>query len=213
MRANLPYVDSIHPDIPDKMFLAWQSTKTAKQEMVFDNGIGEELPFTLFGWTGDTLAIVCQTGNVYTDKQLRFHGIAHTASVIRKGWGCDALTFVAEGYCVVDINNINTKVPLAEQFANGIEAVAECLTFMHVEQDSLTICALPYKYGLGREVYFGLNIKYALNSDNPMFDFPKRLQRALLNDILPPPEDVETYYETIAAGLTEMGIFCEWWNS
>ena len=194
------------------MWLVWQSARTAKQDSVYDHGIGEEIPFTLFGWNDDSLTIICQTGSAYKEKSLRFHGIAHTSSVIRKGWGCNALTFVAEGYCMTNIDNMNTEIPLAEQFANGIEAVMECLTFMHVEQDSITICATPYKYGLGREVYFSDTIKYSVNPENAMFAFPKRLQQTLHVEIPEPPEDLDTYYETIVDGLIEMGIFCEWWN-
>lgn len=190
-----------------------QSAKAAKSVSVYEDGIGEEVPFTLFGWRDDSLIATCQTGRVYTDKMLRFHAIAHTTGILRRGWGATACTFLAEGFCVLDEEKIISGVPLPEQFAAGNVAVAECLTFMHVEQDRIIILTLPYKYELGRMVSYGEVRRYAREQyDDNAYAFPLRLQRLINGEIAPAPEDLETYYATLSHGLMEMGMECEWWN-
>lgn len=203
-------MDGRYPTRETKLWLSLQSAKTAKSISVKLDGIGEEIPFTIFGWVDDKLAAVCQTGSVYTDRMLRFHGIAHTASILRRGWGATAYTFIAEGFCVLKQGE-TTKEPLAKQFAEGNPAVAECLTFMHVECDSINIFTLPYKYGIGRSVAYG-NLHRLEGGDENAYHFPFRLQRLLDQESQELPDDTESYYEMLASGLTEMGILCEWWD-
>lgn len=204
-------MDGTYATKETKIWLALQSARVAKSTSVQLDGIGEELPFTLFGWTDDKLAAICQTGSVYTDRMLRFHGIAHTASIFRRGWGATAYTFIAEGFCVLQENETLANVPLAKQFADGNSAVAECLTFMHVESDTINIFTLPYKYALGRQVSYG-QLHLLDERDENAFHFPLRLQKYLSQDVAEPPEDLESYYEMIVGGLMEMGIICEWWQ-
>lgn len=180
---------------------------------VFDHGIGEEIPFTLFGWVDDKLVMVCQTTDVFSkDKNLRFHAIRQAGIVLRKGWACTALTFMAEGYCAIDTKSIEPQQPLAEQFASGNNAVAECLSFMHVELDDIEIMTVPYKYELGRRVTYGKPKRYPQNGDSA-YQFPLLLQKTLTHhDPVDLPNDVEMFYATLANGLLDTGIDCQWWD-
>lgn len=195
------------------MWLAIQSARAAKSMSVFDHGIGEELPFTMLGWVDDKLVMVCQTTNVFgLDRNLRFHSMRQAAVVLRRAWACTAVTFVAEGYCAINAKSINLTLPLSEQFASGNEAVAECLSFMHVELEDMQIITLPYKYELGRRVTYGKPKKYPQNGDSA-YQYPLALQKSLIsNEPVDLPEDIETFYASVANGLLDIGIDCQWWD-
>ena len=189
-----------------------QSAKDAKSYSVFEYGIGEELPFTLYGWVGEKLAAICQVPNRYSDKMLRFQAVAEVTTVLRRAWGITAVTFMAEGFCSLDDAAVDRSTPLPLQFAGGNDAVVECLTFMHVEFDDMIIFASPYKYGLGRIVSFGKTKKYPRANDSA-YAFPSRLQDILQREPWhDTPEDSASYFEAVADGLGDMGIECEWWN-
>ena len=169
---------AIYPDIQNKMWLVMQSSKTAKTISVEEEGIGEELPFTLFGWVNDDLTIICQTSVALLDKKQRFDAIIQAAVIFRKAWGCTSLSFVAEGFCATDPTAIRYDQPLAIQFASGNQTVMECLTVMHVESNSINILTVPYKYGLGRTVSYGKPRMYPQNGDTA-YSYPTLLRSTL----------------------------------
>lgn len=187
-----------------------QSSQAAKAVIVKEEGIGEEIPFTLFGWVDDRLAVVCQCTSTIENQVARFMAIRQAAYVLRRAWGCDSFTFIAEGFCVLNEQLVDLKRSLAEQYAEGNENVAECLTYMHVAPDSIQILTTPYKCGLGREVTFGSLRPYPRSDDNA-YKFPTLLQLALDNEIEETPEEAKTFYDTISLGLLKIGVACKWW--
>lgn len=186
-----------------------KSVQVAKTHSVFEFGIGEEVPFTLLGWVDDQLALICQTSEMFDDRTLRFQAIQKAAHVLRRAWGCTSLTFAAEGFCALDSDSFDKTIPLPEQFASGNKSVAECLTFMHVDIDDINIVTVPYKYGLGRSISYGLPRVFP-KSDNPAYAFPLVLQKSFDANIEELPDDYKTFYDTIASGLLDIGIRCQW---
>jgi hypothetical protein len=200
-----------YPEVENKMWLALQSSKGAKSYAVYDYGIGEEIPFTLLGWVDDCLAMVCQINDPTASKMKRFEAIYQAAIVLRRGWACTSFTFIAEGFCITDRTRADMSTPLAQQFADGNTAVAECLTFMHSDIDYMHILMVPYRYGLGRSVSYADPIKYPDRTDSA-YAFPRLLQKSLGFDADDLPEDRETFYATLVDGLEDMGVDCQWWD-
>lgn len=199
-----------YPETESKVWLAVQSSQAAKSLIVHEEGIGEEIPFTLFGWVNDRLAVVCQCTSTIETPVERFVAIRQSAYVLRRAWGCDSFTFIAEGFCVIDQNKVDLKRPLSEQYAEGNQDVAECLTYMHVDQNSIEIMTTPYKCGLGRQVTFGSLRPYPRSDDNA-YKFPTLIQQTLDDKIDETPEEAKTFYDTISLGLLKIGIACKWW--
>lgn len=200
-----------YPDLQSKIWLSVQSAQAAKSVIVKDEGIGEEIPFTLFGWVDDRLAVVCQSTAALETPVERFMSIKQASYVLRRAWGCDSFTFIAEGFCVLDEKKVETRRSLAEQYAEGNQNVAECLTFMHVDPQSIEILTTPYKCGLGRVVTFGSLRPYPRSDDNA-YRFPILLQNALEYEIEETPEEAKTFYDTISIGLLKIGVACKWWD-
>lgn len=199
-----------YPETESKVWLAVQSSQAAKAVIVQEEGIGEEIPFTLFGWTDDRLVVVCQCTSTIETQMERFIAIRQSAHILRRAWGCDSFTFIAEGFCVLDEELVDLKRSLSEQYAEGNSNVAECLTFMHVDSESIEIMTTPYKCGLGRKVTFGSLRPYPRSDDNA-YKFPTLLQHALHNEIEETPEEAKTFYDTISMGLLKIGVACKWW--
>lgn len=138
----------------NKMVLVVESLKEYKQTLVDEEGIGEDLTFNLFGWRDDRMVIVAQLAPaLMEDKKTRLKRLVAAATVFRTGFGCDALSFGAEGFCVVGDGESIEGVPLSEQFATNKD-VRECITVLQVGKE-VDMAAVPYRYDVGRKVVFG----------------------------------------------------------
>lgn len=202
-------MEGVYRDPIDKIWLAIQSTQVAKSQAVDEFGIGEELQFNLYGWVDDRLAIICGTDpSMHSDREARFQAILEAAIITRRGWGVTAFTFIAEGFCAINLDDIDRKRPLHEQYLQN-NSVAECLCFMHIEQDEVQILTVPFKYGLGRTVSYGLPIRYT-DDEDISFVYPRMIQKALELEVMTDDLDPEAFFEALAYGLMEKGIHCQW---
>jgi len=159
-----------------KMVLVAESLKEYKESLVKEKGIGEDLTFNLFGWRNDSMSVVAQlTPNFMTDKRKRLKKLVSAATVLRTGFGCDAISFGTEAFCVMKDGEVDTRKTLAEQFSTNTDVV-ECLLVLHVG-DEIHLVAIPYRYGLGRNVIFG---SPASNDDEESLTDIKRAFSAIL---------------------------------
>lgn len=145
----------------DKIWLALTSFQEAKTQMVADFGVGEEMPFNIYGWRHDVLTAVCRVldkpGRSKYDKLgLMFYA----AEEIRSTWGATAFTMMNEGFCLRPGCNGEDDWDLPAEFARGNVDVLECLTAVHIEPTEIYAVASPYKYLYGREVAFGEPLFY-----------------------------------------------------
>jgi hypothetical protein len=137
-----------------KMVLVVESLKEYKQTLVDEEGIGEDITFNLFGWRGDQMVVVAQLSpGLMNEKATRLKRLVAAATVFRTGFGCEALSFGAEGFCVVGDGEHDESIPLKDQFATNKD-VQECITVLHVGQE-VDMAAVPYRYDVGRKVVFG----------------------------------------------------------
>lgn len=200
-----------YPEPDSKLALAIKSTMVAKEEAVREHGLGEDLTFALWGWSGDQLRAI---GALSQEKMLEPHQeranrIAMGATVFRQGWGVDAFIFVAEGFVSLDATKTAGR-PLREVFIEPGSPVSECLTFTYVDAAGYDIVTQPYQVGLGRQVtWFPL-----LRSDNTTLFrdslYPKILQLALRLNYEPAPVDEFTYYSILESGLSGDGFSVQW---
>ena len=200
-----------YPERDSKIALAIKSTMVAKEEVVREYGLGEDLTFALWGWAGDELRAIgaLDQQRMIEPPEERVNRVALGATVFRQGWGVDSFIFVAEGFVSLDATKTAGR-PLREVFAEPGSPVSECLTFTYVEADDYEIVTQPYTVGLGRElVWYPL-----LRSDETTrfrdSIYPKVLQLALRLEHHPAPADLFTYYSVLESGLSSDGFSVQW---
>lgn len=143
-----------------KMVLVVESLKEYKTNLIIEKGIGEDLTFNLFGWSGDYMKVVAQLSpSLMEDKVDRIRRVLIAAFIFRQGFGCDAISFGAEGYCVLEEGEYVDGIPLNEQFSTNSD-VLECITVLHVGKE-IDMAAVPYRYAVGRKVIFGNPVRNA----------------------------------------------------
>ena len=145
-------MDSYFDDF-SRLVLVVEALKESKKTLVKECGVGEDLTFTLFGWAGDRMVIAGQLmQNFELTKEDRIRRVLAAAIIFRTGFGCDSLTFGAEGFCVMQGSEVDSSIPLSDQFATNPD-VLECITVLQIGKIN-DMAAVPYKYGIGREVIF-----------------------------------------------------------
>ena len=197
----------------DKIGLVLMSTVEAKNDSVKTYGIGEDLPINLFCWYGPKLRVILQL-NFETqrlDHKERFRMITDALAIVRKGWGIDSVTMVAEGYCSNDPDR-TSGMDLSKAFVDESLGVSECITIAHVENGFVTFLVKPYTYGVPRTVLWGEDEYYPgasiVRGQNAMY--PNMLHR-IVSTIEPERDilDSETFYETLLTGLNRSGFNCQ----
>lgn len=194
----------------EKVWLAVRSTMTAKQFSVKEMGIGEDLSINLLGWRDGQLVVLSQLHQnlMGIDPNERFRRVADCAVIHRKGFGVDSFTLVAEGY--VSSNPEYTRGrPLVESFVELGSPVRECLTFTHVDDGSIMLVTVPYTVTVGRKVQFD---KPQIHENTVALRdgaYPMMLSDVLESStpVEPPTDEVDDFYETLIAGLDEVGFF------
>lgn len=201
------------PDKIGKLALCVSSCTLAKDEMVLQEGIGEDLPFTVFGWSDSTLIIVAQLDQslMKTDPEDRLQRVSFCASLFRMGWGVDAITFVAEAFCSTNPDETRNQ-PLDLLFANGHESVSECLTFTHIDGNEPSLVMLPYKVGIGRKVEWGEAVHQREASGLRDAAYPAAIQESLALDVHDRPPDVDKYFDFLIYGLSSKGFNVDFLN-
>lgn len=136
-----------------KLAMVLATAVEAKNDMVAEGGIGEDINQVLYGWCGSSLSVVSQMTDVVQRQKPyeRFMAVSSAVAILRLGWGLDAISMVAEGY--VSSNPADTyDKNLAKEFAIGNRAVNECLTVTHVANDEVSFVSKGYSYDVPRKV-------------------------------------------------------------
>jgi len=190
----------------EKLMLVNQASRKTKQIAVSEDGIGEDVPFTLMVWREGALTAICQLDSDLTDEhpEERLIRTVEVAAICRRGFDATAFTFVAEGYCATDPDAISPTTPLAAQFVTN-KHVQECLTLTHVEAGNVYLCAMPYQYQLGRKVAWGDALQYVHQPDSNN-QFLRSLMEVLLKDATEPFLDRETWRDLVAEDVTRWGF-------
>jgi hypothetical protein len=198
----------------DKLALAVHSSVQVKEIQVKEYGIGEDINMNLYAWVGDYLAAICQmtTETMMQSHEERFGKVANATCILRKALGVDGFTMIAEGY--VSNDPVKTQgMALADAFVREPDVVNECLTFMHVTHGTVTFITKSYTYDVPRivkwydEVYTpGRTLMRGGDGK-----YPTMLAK-VLDEVTreAPPEDVDTYLETLGIGLRRQGFEVTW---
>lgn len=190
-----------------KLALCVSSCILAKENLIEEEGIGEDLPFTLFGWRGSSLAIVAQLhSSLMKEEQTeRLSRLYFCASMFRMGWAVDAMTFMAEAYCS-DNPDETFGSQLDVLFASGNMNVSECITFTHVDENQISLVLAPYKIGLGRKVEW----KKVVHQDEAKglrdSAYLQLLTECLSLDVRESPLNAKEYHDHLIYGLESKGF-------
>jgi hypothetical protein len=196
-----------YDDPISKISLTVSVGQAAKTQMVKEFGIGEELALNVLGWRDHNLVCVAQMDTSWpSDEEERIMRTGDAYMVMRRGWACDSFTVLAEGY--VSSEPKETKnMDLIEAFLDKTKPVAECLTVNYVDAEYITLCAVPFKMGVGRKVTWGPlvhseDVDVLRNSD-----YITAAQEVLSQELLDMPQDTETFHLALAIGLHDSSGF------
>ena len=168
-----------YPDKYAKMALAITSTQLAKQNVVDEFGIGEDLPFMFMGWRGDRLVAMvgfCREDMLKPVTE-RLPNVSKACAALRAMHWVDSITFVAEGYMSKEPFKLQGR-ELAEAFTDhDMERVSECLTTSHLwinekNQPQAMLMSTPYTYLLGRHIVWDDNSAYSSGIGHVLRDAP-----------------------------------------
>lgn len=183
----------------------------AKESAVQQFGVGEDLPFSIWGWSGTTLRIIGSLAMEYMHEPPaeRAKRVAIASSVFRQGWSVDSFIFVAEAFVSTDMEATKDK-DLRSVFIQPGSPVMECLTFTRVLADSYEVITQPYTVGLGRKITWHPILK---SDERALFRdslYPKILQLALRLETFNTPPEPDTYFEILSNGLAGDGFNVQW---
>lgn len=162
-----------YDDAMSKMALGLTSSQVAKNFMVEDFGIGEEIPFTFFMWSGGDLTLAIQLKRELMQQpvdtrlsrcQTMCMAICSAVSSIT------AISFIAEGFETLNKNRLEGR-DLRSAFIEEDDLVRECITVTHCEKITqtenleITLLSLPYEYKLGRLIDWGKPLGFVSGSD------------------------------------------------
>lgn len=192
-----------YPHRLDKVLLACESAKVAKQYTVMEEGIGEDLAYNVMCWRDNVITAIFQLKPEHTHAEDRLNRTLEAIAIARFGFKVDAISFIAEGYCAADPSEVDMGKPLSEQFVSN-EQVRECLTVTHMEQGQTEIIALPYTYAVPRHVEWGTPLRYPTHpTDNA---FIKSIINILELQIDQQRVDDDTWNFAIAADIEAFGF-------
>lgn len=191
----------------DKLALAVEATKVAKQHTVDEEGIGQDININLFSWRGEKLVSIMQLmGTHRMHRAERLQRLAQAACIKRQGWGVDAFTFIAEGYC--SLKPSETKdMDLAKLFAQQDSPVSECLSFTHLGAETPIFISVPYKVHVGRTVQFGNALCYEALDVMRDLAYAAALNASLKLEYSPQTNNdisKEIYYKTLADAIHDL---------
>lgn len=183
-----------------KIALALTSAQLAKDLVVGENGIGEDLAFNFFGWRGDDLIIVSQLqrnlmGNPVAE---RLNRCSEMCKALRTYWGVTAFSMIAEGYETLDKSRLNGR-DLRQAFIEDPNLVRECITVTHCEPNEvngdleLTLVSVPYSYTVSKKVIWGEALGYTRGTETILrtSPVPQMLVAALGEEIADMVENEE----------------------
>src|SRR6478736_2372931 len=163
----------------DKLNLVTRGSMVEKERTVKTEGVGVDVPMTLFGWVHGKLAITAQTpaplGSMPAE---RFHVVAASAFAIRRALGATAWTLIAEGF----VSRDHDASELGERYASGDQSVQECIWIIQqdIGEPTMLTRAQPYRYGLRSVEWLDPEMEEAPLAAGGAF--PSTLQQALNAD-------------------------------
>lgn len=143
-------MDDTYGDDAKKLALLSTSYRYTKANVVKTRGVGEDLPFNFFGWKHNDLAITVQMDYELMNLPLyeRFDKSFRVCQALRRFWGIDEITMVAEGFLSYDPIATSNK-SLRDAFIKN-EKVSECITLSHAfsvdGKPKISVIAMPYSY-------------------------------------------------------------------
>ena len=194
-----------------KMALGLTSAQVAKNYIVEDFGIGEDLPFTFFFWQGGDLLFAAQMKREFMLLAVedRLSHCGRMAALIASSFmGVSAITFVAEAFETLDKTRLDGR-DLRTAFIEEKDLVRECLTITHCERNTvngeleLTLASLPYEYNLGRSIEWGAPLGFVGGVDKVLKT--SAVSRVLLGALSTEPEiltndaDIEALFSSLSA--------------
>jgi len=212
-------VDGLYPDSAAKVALVLAVGREAKDHLISEFGIGEELAINIVGWVDDELHCLGQMDLQFgdpKDEQQRLARIFQTAAIMRAGWGCTSFTILAEGW-VSDKPEETRNEDLIQHFTdNANSPVKECLSVLHVEEETedssgIHICAQPFTVKAGKKVDYGAFMHAEGTEMLRESAYVDVLTEALSHDIMPHGNDRETALLALAMGVAdEAGFFIQY---
>lgn len=196
-----------HEERISKLALCVSSCMVAKDGLVESEGIGEDLPFTVFGWRNDFLIVVAQldSGLMKLEPNDRLQRVSFCCNIFRMGWGVDAITFMAEAFCSTEPEKTKGYA-LDVLYAEQEQAVKECLTFTHIDGESASLVMVPYKLKLGRKVEWGEAVHQRQADGLRDSQYPAAIAHALEQPIRERPEGEVEFFDSLVQGLAEKGF-------
>jgi len=197
-----------------KLAMVLATAVEAKNQMVAEGGIGEDINQVLYGWCGSSLSVVSQMTDAVQRQTPyeRFMAVSSAVAILRQGWGLDAISMVAEGY--VSSNPVDTyDKSLAKEFAIGNRAVNECITVTHVENDEISFVSKGYSYDVPKRVIWHEEVfvpgRMMVRNEESMY--PLLFHTALKLPYIKPDDEVmglasDDYYGTLVFGLLANGF-------
>lgn len=200
-----------YPDLISKISLTLAVGQAAKTQIVKEHGIGEELALNIFGWRDDELVCVAQMDTSWSsDEDEKIERTNDAYSVLKRGWGCDSFTVLAEGYMSKNPELTRDK-NLVEAFLDPDSGVNECLTINYVDKNIIDLCAIPFRIKVGKKVTWGALV----HSEDPTVlrnnAYISEAQLVLGDENGKLPDDVETFRLALSVGLHETaGYFLQY---
>lgn len=197
-----------HETSLDKIALCAESIRTAKINITEEDGIGSDLNINIFGWKNNELITVTQLKNTFSiPKDERIKLVIETSAILRRGWGITEFTLAAEGFCSMHPSKTQGN-NLGQLFAQKDSPVSECISFMHLENDSHTFVALPYKVKIGRKIDFGQILWFDGGKIVRDIEYPAALKACLKLDVEQYDDNFSksTYFGTLASAIMDCGF-------
>ena len=199
-----------YPHRLDKLAIAVVSGTQAKEEVVKLFGIGEDLPMSIFFWKQNRMEVVLSAQHkVQKASPLeRFKKITDAVSIVKKAWGIDAITMVAEGWVSTNPDATYGR-ELHVAYLDKDSPVKECLTVTHVENNEVTFIAKPYRQTWGRKVEWEDELYFPGETNVRGQDamYPNLFAKILTNvDYVEPPTAAGEYFSTLERGLDDRGF-------
>jgi hypothetical protein len=197
-----------------KLAMVLATAVEAKNQMVAEGGIGEDINQVLYGWCGSSLSVVSQMTDAVQRQTPyeRFMAVSSAVAILRQGWGLDAISMVAEGY--VSSNPVDTyDKSLAKEFAIGNRAVNECITVTHVANDEISFVSKGYSYDVPKRVIWHEEVfvpgRMMVRNEESMY--PLLFHTALKLPYIQPDDEVmglasDDYYGALVFGLLANGF-------
>lgn len=192
-----------------KLAMALATAVESKNDAVAAFGIGEDLNQCLYGWKCDDLVVIARmtTAMKVNSPEDRFFAVAGAVSVLRQGWGIDAVTMVAEGYVSDDPEGTDGK-SLAKEFARGNSAVKEAITIVHVRGDEVSFVTKPYSYVVPKAIVWEEELfvpgRQRMVGKDGMY--PMMFAKALELPLMAADNEGSEFYDALAIGMVKYGF-------